>query len=352
MARTISAELLAAQQSLSFQPYVRVSIGGHNYSGKLLYLEHHEEAYRDRAVLIFQNSDRSMYDVDLTGKMFRIGYGHITGNAVAEPDGNNSTAEYSYSAPLWVKNQWFTSSEGTLLCQLYCEGAWMYMREQLVIAYGTSPYFDIVFDKLYTIYELMEALIESAMGWSLAATPSPDDTILNTFKPVFDINSLPYENFASVLYRLIGMTMCYIRIKSNVGFDYPELEIVYPMEGDSADEKFYSYKAPYFIEYNEKVNLLIPNTINVLCNQNEDGSWSPETIIIGYASEPAEAAKYTEVSDLFIDGTIDNASDANLRASAILTRVQAEQLAGRLVIPHDARIELYDKVRILDRRGT
>jgi len=52
-----------------------------------------------------------------------------------------------------------------------------------------------------------------------------------------------------------------------------------------------------------------------------------------------------------MDGTITNQTDANNRAAAILTRIQAEQLAGRLVIPHDARVELYDKVTVHDARG-
>ena len=351
--RTLSTELQAEQEAVSNTPYTRIYVNDTDYSDRLLYNEHHEEAYRDRATVILRNDDRALdiATVDLTGKFFRIGYGHITGEAVAEPNGNNDTAEYAYAAPLWVKNQWVTSMEGIVVCQLYCTGAWAYLREQRVMAYGSAPYYNFQFNATHTIYELIEEVVETAMGWSLAASPTVDDGILNDFKPIFDVNEMPYENAASVLYRLISMTKCYLRIKANYGYDYPEVEIVYPQEADTANENYYDNQGHYFFEYTEKVNLLIPNSIAVFCNQGEDGTWTTDDIITGTSEDAVEIAKYTEVLQPYMDGTITNQTDADNRAAAILTRIKAEQLAGKLIIPHDSSVELYDKVTVHDARG-
>ncbi|KKN75205.1 hypothetical protein LCGC14_0383640, partial [marine sediment metagenome] len=186
--------------------------------------------------------------------------------------------------------------------------------------------------------------------WTLEDTP-PDDGIIDNFKPVFIVNKLPFENAASLLYRLIWMTKEYLRTKNSKTF-----QCIYPQTTDGVDETYYSDQAHWFIEYVEKTILLIPNSIVVLCNQDPNtGEWNTSSypLIVGTAKDQDQIDKYgsgTEIVGVFQAGSITTQGDANKRAEAILTKLKSEILGGRLVIPHDSRVELYDKVQVVDKR--
>jgi len=337
MARTLSDTLTAAQQGTSKTPYIRIVINGVDYSDRVLSVEHIEEAYRDRAIIVLRNDDRALDPgtVDLRGHRFCPGYGYVTS------EGN----EYSGAPDLWVKSQQVISREGSVVCQLYCEGMWMYAREQKVRAYGSAPYYIGAYDGTTdTVYDIIEDIIEGALGWTLLPAPSPDDGILTSFKPVFNINKVPYESAASILYRLITMTKCYYRLTAGLTW-----KIVYPQESDSVDEVYYSDQPHYFYEYMEKYNEVTPNRIVVYTNFNPDDETTWPSILVGDTG--AYSGNYNEVIQPYVVASIDNQSDANARAAALLTRVKSESLAGRLIIPHDCGVELYDKVNVLDRRG-
>jgi len=425
-AGTISQAIIDAQNASSRVPYIRIYIDGTDYSARLLYLEHHEEAYRDRAVIGLSNRDNALDGLDLDGKAFKIAYGYVTGNAVAEPFGNGVTAEYTETAPLWVKSHQIISVQGDRTYQIYAEGSWMFLRERKTIggitgwaastAYilnqsigattpnghifkcttagtsggteptwntasaahtndgsvvwtedgASSPYYN-VFNATRTVYGLINLIIETALAWDLVDSPT-DDGIIDTFKPVFEINSLPFENAAALLYRLIWMTKSYLRAEPiyTAGVLYPRFRVVYPQIADAADKTYYSDKAHWFTEYAEKTILLIPNSIVVLCNQDPTGDWNTTAypLVVGTASDAAQIAKYTgvgnEVIEVFMAGSISTATgrtlaevqaDANLRAEAILVKLASETLGGRGIVPHDAQIELYDKVIFSDTRG-
>lgn len=337
--REISGTLEIAQASASATPYIRIYIGGNDYSSRLLSLEHREEAYRDRATIILRNDDRTLDEVDLAGEYFEIGYGHHTG----EGD------EYSNAPGLWVKSQQFISMEGVLACQLQCEGMWMLLRELRVLIAGNPPAYDVVYAGTHTVYQLM-ALVLAAADFTLAALGGEDDGIVNNFTPIFDINELPYEAAAAVLYRLICMTKCYLRPQASKTF-----KVIFPQDADAVNENYYSDQGHYFFEYTEKRNLLIPNSVAVFCNQGEDGNW--DSVITGTAEDAGAIAAYAhggfngEILQCHQAATISDLTDANNRAAAILTKAKAEVLAGRLLIPHDASVELYDKVAVYDARG-
>lgn len=333
--RSISSTLQDAQEALSHTPYTRVVIDGNDYSSRVLQIEHHEEAYRERATVVLRNNDLALSDVDLVGEYFEIGYGYTTG----EGD------EYSDTPGLWVKSQQFVSLPGMLICILQCEGMWALLRELRVLIAGSPPTFDVEYNKTHTIYELMELVFGShAASFILEALGAHDDGIINAFKPYLFINRIPFENCAAILYNLIYMTKCYLRAKAGKTF-----QIVYPQAGDNVDESYYSDQAYYFYEYTEVMNLLVPNRINVFCNYEP----TPENLITGDAVDEAAIAAYEgrEILQCQLAADIDNQTDADNRASAIMTRLKAEQLAGRLLIPHDCRVELYDRVAVYDRRG-
>ena len=357
--RTLSAALLAAQQATKRIPAIRILINSVDYSSRLLRLEHREEPYRDYARIVLNNADRGLDSVaslstNLLGYRFRIAYGYDTGEVVAEPNGDGVSKEYSETADLWVKTQQMITEPGGLVCVLECEGQWGYLREQHVMALidqvqlgdpsevTDDPYFVAAFDKTKTVYELIESVIQNAFGWTLNATPSPDDGILNgPFKPYFSLEKWPYA--ATVLTDLIEMTKCYLRAKANLTWD-----ILYPQEDDSVDETYYSNQSPYFLRYAESLSLVVPNRVVVFAgNPLNEIPW-PEPVIVGDTG--AYSGSYVEVLEPKFAPSIESQPYAEDLANAILTRYNSERLSGYLLIHHDARVELYDKPRIEDLR--
>jgi len=376
MVRTLSPALLAAQQVTSRTSAVRVLINGVDYSSRVLFIEHHEEPYRDYASILLQNNDRGLDKVstlatNLLGYRFRIAYGYFTGRIVAEPNGDGSGNEYVETADLWVKAQKMISSEGQLECELYCEGQWMYLREQLltvqadqvVIANPTNKedegFLGDTFNGTKTVYQLIQSVIVNAMGWTLNAFPGAQDYIINSFYPVYTLR--PMASAAAVLaddeMSLIKMTKCYLRAKANRIW-----EIVYPQSSDPVDRTFYSDQAPYFYEFAETINLITPNRVIVIANDPNDkyrtlGAW-PQPIMIGdtgayNATHPGQpdGGHYDEVLEAELAPTITIQEDADNRAEARLVRKKSESRAGYLITSHDCSIELYDKVEVEDQRG-
>ena len=398
--RTISSTLLTAQQNTKATPHIHIIINAVDYSSRLLRLEHTEEPYRDTAIIILRNNDRLFDGLDLRGYKFRIGYGHTTaatpatwaattayvvgdsvqpvtpngnryyctvagtsgasqptwptiGNTVVDGTvtweyGGDDGDEYSYSADLWIKGQLLLSRQGESICLLSCGGHWEYLREQRMMSYGSAPFWTNTWNATQTVYALIEIFIETVYSWTLNAAPGTDDGILTTFAPVFTINSTPQkvESTAMILFDLLSMTKCYMRVKANSVF-----EIVYPQAADAANETYYSNQVPYFLEYTERKNLLIPNSIVVYANILDAEAPGYASLITGTASDTAQIAKYVEVKDPNYAPATTTQANADNRASAILTRVKTELVDGKLFIPHDARVELYDKVAVYDARG-
>lgn len=399
-AGTITQALITTQSDTGKTPYIKIHINSTDYSSRLMYLEHHEEAYRDRAVVGLSNRDNTLDSLDLDGKEFEIGYGYDS-----SANGGSATDKVD-TATLWVKSHQIISVMGERIYQIYAEGMWMRLRKEKVMpgitawkastAYivnqsvppttpnghkyicttaGTSaaseptwptttgatvsdggvtwtengvsvPYAN-TFLATHTVEELIQMVVE-AMGWTWTAVGNSDG-IIDVFKPTFEINSAGFEVGAAIIYRLIWMTKSYLRCKPSKTF-----EVVYPQTADAVDETYYSDKAPWFLEYNEKSILLEPNSILVLCNQDPNGAWNTASypLITGTAEDATQIAKYAEVLEPFVAGNIRLQADATNRAAAILTRLKSEMLGGRLVLPfHDCRVELYDRVRVEDSRG-
>ena len=346
---TITQTLIDTQKDASRTPYIDVSLDDNasaglvNYWSRLEYIEAHLEAYRERAIIGLNNRDNALDILDLDGQEFEIKPGYDSSG-----NGGSTTDTVTYPT-MWVKSHQIISVAGERIYQIYAEGLWSRLREQKVITGITGPQellYSNIFNATHTVYGLIELIIEGGFSWTLEDTP-PNDGIIDTYSPVFQVNSLPYENAASLLYRLIWMTREYLRAKASKTF-----QCVYPQDSDSVDETYYSSKAHWFTEYVEKTILLIPNSIVVLCNQDPSGEWNTPAypLIVGTASDAGQITKYTEIIEIFTAGSITDQANANLRAEAILSKLKSEILGGRLIIPFDGQLELYDKVRILDTR--
>ena len=346
MARSISSTLLAAQKGSGATPYIRLVFtdpdsNETDYSSRLLQLEHREEPYHEEATLILRNDDLAISD--LTGQWVEIGYGHTTGS------GN----EYSSTARLWVKSYLPISLEGKLIVILHLEGMWTILSEQLLLI-GDPPLYSSEYST-NTIYEIIGAIftelseVTGAPTFTLDALGDQDDGIINDFNPKMGINDAIYEDMNTIIQTLMAMTKCYLRPEASLQF-----KVVYPQTIDSNNEEYYSYQAHYFLEYDERVNLLVPNHIVVYANA-PDGDWASAydggTLITAESGDAGQEGRYMRTTEIHLAETITDWTDAGNRAAAIATKYKADLLAGRLIVPHDCRVELYDKVRVYDTRG-
>ena len=397
---TISQALIDTQKDASRTPYIDITIDSVNYWSRLEYLEYHEEAYRDRAIIGLNNRDKFLDGLDLDGKEFAIKLGYDSSG-----HGGSATDTVTYPT-LWVKSHQIISTMGQRYYQIYAEGMWMRLREQKVVpsamtwvaakAYlenqyispttpnghrykcttagtshaateptwpttsgttvndntavwtedGVSALYSNIFNATHTVEEIMQLIIEG-LGWTWTSVGGTNDGIIQTYQPIFEINAMGFENAAALLYRLIWMTKHYLRVRAS-----KVMGTVFPQTTDPVDENYYSDQANWFTEYVEKSILLIPNSIAVFCNQDPSGQWNTTSypLRVGTASDAVQIAKYAEIVQPFVAGSIAGQADANNRAAAILSKFKSEILGGRLVAPHDCRVELYDKMGVYDRR--
>jgi len=359
--RSVSPTFLAAQQAASNTPYcklvftskdggttVDLSTDSATYGNRILLIDHTEEPYDDFATIIFRNADRTIPSV--IGYWTEIGYGYTT-DAGNEYLGMADSGEENGDAPprLWVKHQQTISSGGKLWEVLELEGMWAKLRETL-IRLGDPPLYTKSYttDTIFTILGLILSECKgSGTAMSLAAL-AEDDGIINSLQPQFDINAMPFEYAASLIYRLLNMTASYLK-----ALDDLEFEIKYPKSTDAVDLTFYSDAAPYFYEYLERVNALVPNHFLVYGNQNADGNWYEGEYKASqspYGIDQDEIDSYDDVYKVILAGSLTKQEDVNNRAASLLARVRFEQMAGRLYAPHDARVELYDRIAIYDGR--
>jgi hypothetical protein len=121
-----------------------------------------------------------------------------------------------------------------------------------------------------------------------------------------------------------------------------QIEVVYPQSSDAADFTFYNNQIPYFYEYQHRDCYVLPN--HVVLFYNGADNWAN---VAAVESEDASSiAKFGDVYAPVPMAEIVDAGVAQERADAIKGRYISETDAGTLIIPHDCRIELYDKIAV------
>lgn len=358
--RAITNTLLTAQSAASRQAYIYMLFTSYDglttvdlskdssaYGNRILLIDHYEEAYNDYAIVILRNYDRILPDIK--GYWTQIGYGDITdtGNEYAG-DGVNGGSE---STPrLWVKHQQIVSVAGKLLTILELEGMWAKLRETL-LRMGTAPFYeaktdDDDFSAAKTPYDLIDYILINEIDpvMSLDAL-AEDDSMMDTLEPDFEVNTNRRFQYAGeVIYDLIKMTKSYLKPKAGLAW-----EVKYPQSSDSVNLTYYNDMAPKFREWMERGSVVLPNRIYVFANAGADGLWTD--IITGQADDSDSQGEYGIVSDIALAPEVTTQADATARAEAILTRSEAEVIAGKLIITHDCQMELYDRIAVSDSRG-
>lgn len=241
--RTLHADLTTAQKSIINTPYITITFengygGGTSYTyattdspNRIKGIRHSEEPYSSHAIVVLDNYDRSL--PDLFGYFCTISYGYET------VSGNKS----SDTAPLWVKQQVHSSKMGSLDTILYLEGQWNLLAEMQdigsLVGAPSPPYYEIDYTgAAYSIFDIIEQIITSA-GFSMIALGGEDDSIIDTLQPDFVVNTIPFENAASVNYRLLNMTKVFCRAEASGAGAF---RILYPSGYSGYDYEYTSAK--------------------------------------------------------------------------------------------------------------
>ncbi len=347
--RVLTDTFLAAQLLDAREPYLYLRFtsagGGTTYdypvtndgTSRTLQVEHEEWAYSENAYILLNNSDRTV--PDLRGYWIEIGYG----------DYGSIGAEYALTPRMWVIDQRMTSAPGVLSMLLKLKGMWYDLETFEVITKGTAPYFKGVYNMDTTIYNICAALMTSA-GHTLNALAT-NDGILNTFMPYLEINNnADHENTTAVVYRIVNLTAEYLRPLPS-----KQWEFIYPQEADAVNETYYTVSTTGYIpcySYTNADKELIPNHILTYCNKasGENETWAG--LITGEASDATSIARYKDKTEHRRLETVTLQADATNLTAAMLIHVRAESNSAYLEIGHDARVQLYDKVSMIDLRET
>ena len=405
--RTLNSDLLAAQTygyptGEGYDPALRCIFtskdGGttHDYSfdptvttNKLLHVQQIEERGNDGGVIRLQNNDRAV-PADLTGYYVDLGWGHNTASGIKWAS--------AVSPRMWVMSQ-HDISGGLKLTQphLYTDfamaGVWGAVLNKQPILSKSYPLRDIDchrHDEEYwilslmnkTIYDVLKQLIQNelsaqtGLSFTLDALGTQDDGQISTVIPfpteltdsIRLINAdspSSFQTYGDLIRSLMELTKCIIIPRAGLAF-----KIVYPQSSDTVDETYYSSDAdghPFYEVENRRLNM-VPNHIEIYGGLDEtygiptvSGHWFDTDHYSGWVS-PAETATYDgPFMPVVASGGTDNPlwetgmdteAECIVRAAQLGWQLKDQRLGTRVLIPMDARVELGDRVKIIDTRGT
>ena len=201
-----------------------------------------------------------------------------------------------------------------------------------------------------TVYQMLSNLLATC-GFGLYAIGAHDDGVITTLEPHFTINALPYEDATQVAYRLLNMTALVMRPENDVSggklawfrlLFFDEIRDAASYYSDGQDGTHHG-----FTEFEFRDHAIEPNHIFVFGNQSEDGSWDA----VETGEYDRSAGELTDLLDYYLAPELTTEASLDLRAGAIYFRIKQEEELGRLVVPHDCSLELFDRVGVYDKRG-
>lgn len=360
--RTLSAPLLAAQKGATCTPYVTITMavgkgGGTSYTyattdspSRLKSVKLVENPYSDSAIIVLRNNDKSI-TTNFLGMYTTVTFGYNIGGTPTVPDELGP-------APMWVKRQFQLSRGGDTDIVLYLQGCWSMLSERFDIGSllgGTRPYYEVDYSASADhVYDVISAVIVAA-GFSMVALGTHDDGIVESLQPDYVVNSVPFDSYYVVLYRLLDMTRLFGRFERSAGADLAQFRLLYPYSYSDFHRTFTSDQTGsdyQFKNFEWTDHLLNPTHVWVVAHRvnTADGVWNDGDIDVGEYSMATENS-YPDIVQYHIAETLDSEVKADARAKVIAIRQWMEESLGRIVVQHDCGLELYDYVKIRDKRG-
>lgn len=326
------------------------------------------EPFDEYAEITLRNDDLAV--PSLVGYWVDIGIGANT----------DSGLRYGILPRFWVKEQ-HTLSGGSkegkkdLKVLLQLGGVWNICREEFVLIGSSSrPFYNDPFSELTgrTIYGIFKYLIEttlysitgSVFQFTLDALGTQDDGVIDSLvpEPVKDpewplINQdapTRHDRFIDLFERWLAYTGCYLRAKEGLAF-----KIIYPQSTDAVNETYYSSLSDGHVFYENTADEFLkrPNRVKVFSDISVDKDWS--SFVEGEAfsddwTNNVFTGEYVPILEIeiFSRGEITDSATADTMAAFKLNKHSAQTFGGRVIVPLDPRVELYDRVLINETRGS
>lgn len=329
---TLPSDVLAIQAGSNYTPLVIVSIGSIVFrtddpDSGLRFVETLEEGQSFRATIDIQPSNLAAMHPGILrvalGEEVTIKWGY---------EGSDSMVT---SPPLRVVSDSGLSEPGTGRITFSCVGWWELLAGSRTVkdpsdASAAPP----VWPKDTTIRAIINELLQGLSPVYL----DTDDGIVNVYRPHYEADGL--ESTLTTIRNLLDMTLSYIRIRED-GF-----HIVFPSRTDGITWT-YELDGHQFYTRSHTAKISIPNRI-VMVPELPTSEYSPD--FIGVALDQTSIDKIGFMDMITVDPGVVSIGEANSRAYALMSRLQAENSDGLVIIPMNIGQELYDKVRLIDLR--
>jgi hypothetical protein len=409
--RTLSAELLAVQQSNHITPYPKAvvtdgvttytfdNVGYAGTLNRIVSITATEEPYGGNVKIRLRNNDKYFADKNLGGWAVTLGWGAKVGESY----------EVSNQSPLFVYNQHDISSEGVLLTELECLDYWWKLAYTIVVRSGelvvgeidgtfeqgevvtsspnsyTAKLINVGYSNLLITSTSHSFSGETSLtGGTSSATMSitsvtsvtnafgtdyaRDDTVLTILKAitsgiltdvVIDSDAPDGQNkvneYKPLLLTTIGSSgRAIIRqmllktpCVARIEND-SKMHCLYP---DPEGEVDYTYYTDHVFWHSVRdMAVVIPNTVGFV-NSFDPDFWELYGYYSGSASNAASVALLGELGTLQQDNSIESEDEAIALAEAWITQRQTESYQGAVLAPMNCGQELYDQVTITDPRA-
>jgi hypothetical protein len=391
--RTLTAGLLAAQEALTGTGLIGISIGGVDYSSRLLYRApsdsepfHLQQPYGSIANILLDNSDEQLNTADFKGDKVVITYGYSGQTGSAAPS-------------LWVLRQSFITYNSKVYMKLLCADIWFKLRNTKVVGGGgyklegaitgtfqpgevvtggtsgakgtvigsgsgylwvgyvsdtkfqaetaTSPYgASIVISDTTelgggsspgwygdtTIYDIISSLVSGI------ATLQKDssDSFIDSYTPIYKFQA--GTPAATIIQDLMALTKCAIRWEND-----DKLHIF--SIASTPDPVDYAYDADHTVLANlVDESLVIPNRVTVIGSVQSDADIN---VYSGADTNDASIALVGELDEI-IHFDVTSVEDAESIAANYLDKIEHEANRGSAIVPMNCGQELFDYVSVLD----
>jgi len=381
VAQGATTDLVAAQWLGNRIPYKKLLFTSHDglttydfstdsvaYGDRILGLDHREESseFGGSAVITLNNPDSDI--PDLKGYWVEIGHGLNTGTV------ESPVYEYCSYPRQWVKKQSYIWYRGYYIVILELEDFWVRFGEIPVhepqVWRQSVPFFYSRRNKTTKLFDLIKIFINnetssdstSKILWEDISLEESDG-IIDVYYPDFAVNEQEgeYETLLQVVTRLLNWTACFIVFRPT-----NTILIVYPGSSTTPDITYYRDASPQFTGFVERTELIRPNTyhvyggaddINIEGEPDDYGVVHPEwfwddaiaedRVIKGTYENETETDRYEEVLNIYTDPAIQDQTFADVLATSSGSHRQPTDVAGRVTVRHDVRVEMYDRIAVV-----
>lgn len=370
-----TVSLVAAQWLGTRIPYKKLLFTSHDglttydfstdsaaYGDRILGIDHREECSETEnhtggwAVITLNNPANDI--PDLKGYWVEIGHGHNTGT-VAIP-----VYEYCSYPRQWVKKQTYIRYRGQYIVILELEDFWARMGEIPIHqdTWFAPDYYNhfinqTVMDLLRTFITLETSHDLTSVHYNAYVTLEESDGIIDVFCPKFFVNEQEgeYETLLQVVTRLIEKTACYIVLRPT-----NKILVVYPGSSTTPDITYYRDTSPQYTGFIERTELVRPNRIRVFGkaietyeytddwgNDHYSYEYDKNTFITGTYDNTTETDRYEDVFEFIQEPSVPTQVIADQLAEVRGSHRQPTDVAGRVTVRHDCRVELYDRIAVV-----